>query len=134
MAIYVALAERGGGTASGGAWYDPRPAAEGGRCFKLDVFEDEVIDVTVDYSNLSSPTPTEFDYEEDGLDISEPVISGNTITFQIQGLNANGSMSLLAMFASGAAKRVTFVANENQPLMGSIDPTDDDDDDPGAWG
>jgi len=134
MAIYVMALERGGYTASGGCYYDPRPTAEGGRCLKLDVFEDEVIDVTVDYSNLSSATPTEFDYEEDGLDISEPVISGNTITFQIQGMNANGSMSLLAMFGSGAAKRVTFVANENQPLMGSIDPTDDDDVDDGVWG
>lgn len=134
MAIYVMALERGGYTASGGAYYDPRPTAEGGRCIKLDVFEDEVIDVTVDYSNLSTPTPTEKDYEEDGIDISEPVISGNTITFQIQGLNANGSMSLLAMFATGAAKRVTFVANENQLLMGSINPTDDDDVDDGVWG
>ena len=134
MAIYVMALERGGYTASGGAYYDPRPTVEGGRCVKLDDFEDEVIDVTVDFSNLTTATPTEFDYEEDGLDISEPVISGDTITFQIQGLNANGSMSLLAMFGTGAARRVTFVANENQPLMGSIDPTDDDDDDPGAWG
>ena len=130
MAIYVALAERGGGTASGGAWYDPRPAHEGGRCVKLEVFEDEGIDVTVEYQF----TPIEFDYEEDGIDISEPVISGNTITFQIQGLNANGSMALLVYQSSGAKKRIVFVANENQPLMGSIDPTDDEDDDPGAWG
>lgn len=134
MAIYVMALERGGYTASGGAYYDPRPTAEGGRCIKLDVFEDEVIDVTVDYSNLTSPTPTETDYEEDGVDISAPAISGNTVTFQIQGLNANGSVSLLAMFGTGAARRVTFVANENQPLMGSIDPTDDDDVDDGAHG
>ena len=134
MAIYVMALERGGYSASGGAFYDPRPTTEGGRCVRLDVFEDEVIDVTVDFGNLTSPTPTEKDYEEDGIDISEPVISGNTITFQIQGLNANGSVSILAMFGTGAARRVTFVANQNQPLTGSIDPTDDDDDDPGAWG
>lgn len=130
MAIYVTALDRGGFSAHGGCYYDPRPAGEGGRCVKLDVFEDEVIDVTVEFS----ATPTEFDYEEDGIDISEPVISGDTITFQIQGLNANGSMSLLAMFGSGAAKRVTFVANEAQPLVGSIDPTDDDDVDYGALG
>ena len=130
MAIYVMALERGGYTASGGCYYDPRPTAEGGRCLKLDVFEDEVIDVTVEYQF----TPTEFDYEEDGINISEPEISGNTITFQIQGLNANGSMALLAYQSSGAKKRIVFVANENQPLMGSIDPTDDEDDDPGAWG
>lgn len=134
MAIYVMALERGGYTASGGCYYDPRPSSEGGRCIRLEVFEDEVIGVTVDYSNLTEPTPTEFDYEEDGVDISEPVISGNAITFQIQGLNADGSMSLLAMFASGAARRVTFLANANQPLMGSIDPTDDNDVDYGAWG
>ena len=134
MAIYVMALERGGYTASGGCYYDPRPGSEGGRCIRLEVFEDEVIGVTVDYSNLTEPTPTEFDYEEDGVDISEPVISGNTITFQIQGLNANGSVSILAMFGTGAARRVTFVANENQPLVGSIDPTDDDDVDDGAWG
>ena len=134
MAIYVTALERGGYSASGGCFYDPGPSSEGGRCVKLEVFEDEVIDVTVDYGNLVQPTPTEFDYEEDGIDISEPVISGNTITFQIQGLNANGSVSLLAMFGTGAARRLTFVANEAQPLMGSIDPTDDDDVDYGAWG
>jgi hypothetical protein len=130
MAIYAMALDRGGYTASGGAYYDPRPAAEGGRCIRLDVFSDEVVPVTVEFG----ATPTEYDYEEDGLDISAPVISGNTITFQIQGANADGSMSLLAMFADGAARRVTFVANENQPLTGSINPTDDDDDDPGAWG
>lgn len=134
MAIYVTALERGGYSASGGCYYDPRPAGEGGRCIKLEVFEDEVIGVTVDYSSLTETPPTEFDYEEDGIDISEPVISGNTITFQIQGLNACGSMSLLTFFGSGVKRRVTFVANEAQPLMGSIDPTDDDDDDPGAWG
>ena len=130
MSIHVIVPDRGGANASGGAWYDPRPAHEGGRCVKLEVFEDEVIDVTVEYQF----TPTEFDYEEDGINISEPEISGNTITFQIQGLNANGSMALLAYQSSGAKKRIVFVANENQPLMGSIDPTDDEDDDPGAWG
>jgi len=98
------------------------------------MFEDDVIDVTVDYGNLSTPTPTQFDVEEDGIDISTPVISGNTGTFQIQGLNANGTVSVLAMFAGGANKRLTIVANENQPLVGSIDPTDDDDIDDGAWG
>ena len=134
MAIYIMALERGGFTASGGAWYDGRSLAEGGRCVRLEMFDDDVIDVVVDYSNLSTPTPTQFDVEEDGIDISEPVISGNTITFQIQGLNANGSMALLVYQSSGAKKRIVFVANENQPLMGSIDPTDDEDDDPGAWG
>lgn len=133
MAIYIMALERGGFNASG-AWYDGRPAAEGGRCVRLGMFEDEVINVTVDYSNLSTSTPTEFDYEEDGIDISEPVISGDTITFQIQGLNANGTLGLLAMFGDGVQKRVVLVANENQPLIGTIAPTDDDDDDPGAWG
>ena len=122
--------DRGGFSASGGCYYDPRPSSEGGRCVKLDVFDDEVIDVTVEFTS----TPTDYDYEEDGIDISEPAISGNTITFQIQGLNANGSVSLLAMFGTGAARRVTFAANENQPLTGSISPTDDDDVDDGAWG
>lgn len=130
MAIYVNALDRGGYSAHGGAYYDPRPSAEGGRCIKLDVFEDEVIDVTVEFNSAPSST----DYEEDGIDISAPVISGNTITFQIQGLNANGTVSILAMFSSGAARRVNFMANENQPLTGSIDPTDDDDVDDGAWG
>ncbi len=130
MAIYVMALDRGGYTASGGAWYDGRSLAEGGRCVRLEMFEDEVIDVTVEFSDA----PSETDYEEDGIDISSPVISGNTVTFQIQGLNANGSMSLLTMFSSGAARRLTIVANENQPLIGSIAPTDDDDVDDGAWG
>lgn len=130
MAIYVIALDRGGYSASGGAYYDPRPSAEGGRCIKLDVFEDEVIDVTVEFNS----TPTQTDYEEDGVDISAPVIVGNTITFQIQGLNANGTVSVLAMFSGGAQRRVNFMANENQPLTGSIDPTDDDDVDDGAWG
>ena len=130
MAIYVMALDRGGYSASGGAWYDGRSLAEGGRCVRLEMFEDEVIDVTVEFSDA----PSETDYEEDGIDISSPVISGNTVTFQIQGLNANGSMSLLTMFSSGAARRLTLVANENQPLIGSIAPTDDDDVDDGAWG
>jgi len=130
MSIYVTALMRGGYSVQGGAYYDPRSAAEGGRCIKLEVFEDEVIPVTVEFNS----TPSQFDYEEDGLDISEPVIVGDTITFQIQGLNANGTMSLLAMFADGAARRVNFMANQNQPLVGSIDPTDDDDVDDGAWG
>lgn len=134
MAIYIMALDRGGYNASGGAWYDGRSMAEGGRCVRLEMFEDEVIDVTVDYSNLASPTPTQFDVEEDGIDISEPTISGNTATFQIQGLNANGTVSLLAMFSGGPAKRLTICANENQPLIGSIAPTDDDDVDDGAWG
>ena len=134
MAIYIMAQDRGGYTASGGAWYDPRSLAEGGRCVRLEMFEDEVIDVTVDYGNLASPTPTETDYEEDGIDISAPAISGNTVTFQIQGLNANGTVSLLAMFASGAARRLTICANENQQTTGSLDPTDDDDVDDGVWG
>lgn len=130
MAIYVMALDRGGYSASGGAWYDGRSLAEGGRCVRLEMFEDEVIDVTVEFSDA----PSETDYEEDGIDISSPVISGNTVTFQIQGLNANGSMSLLTMFSGGAARRLTIVANENQPLIGSIAPTDDDDVDDGAWG
>ena len=134
MAIYIMALERGGFTASGGAWYDGRSLAEGGRCVRLEMFDDDVIDVVVDYSNLSTPTPTQFDVEEDGIDISTPVVSGNTGTFQIQGLNANGTVSVLAMFAGGANKRLTICANENQPATGSINPTDDDDVDDGAWG
>lgn len=134
MAIYIMALDRGGYSASGGAWYDGRALAEGGRCVRLEMFEDEVIDVTVDYSNLASPTPTETDYEEDGIDISAPAISGNTVTFQIQGLNANGTVSLLAMFSGGAARRLTICANENQQATGSLDPTDDDDVDDGVWG
>lgn len=134
MAIYIMALERGGFTASGGAWYDGRSLAEGGRCVRLEMFEDDVIDVIVDYGNLASPTPTETDYEEDGIDISAPAISGNTVTFQIQGLNANGTVSLLAMFSGGAARRLTICANENQQAIGSLDPTDDDDVDYGAFG
>lgn len=134
MAIYIMALERGGFNASGGAWYDGRSLAEGGRCVRLEMFEDDVIAVTVDYSNLSEPTPTESDYEEGGIDISAPVISGNTITFQIQRLSANGTVALLAMFASGVQKRLVIVANANQPATGSIDPTDDDDVDYGAFG
>lgn len=131
MAIFVQALDRGGYSAYGGCYYDPRPAAEGGRCIKLDVFDDEVIDVTVTFTD----TPTETDYEEDGIDISTPIISGNSITFQIQGLNANGTVSILVMFAGGAAKRVDFMANENQPAnQGSITTTDDDDVDYGSWG
>lgn len=130
MAIYIVALDRGGYSASGGAYYDPRPSHDGGRCVRLDIFDDEVVPVTAEFGE----TPTEIDYEEDGVDISAPVISGNTLSFQIQGLNANGSVALLVSFASGAARRLVIAANENQPLMGSIAPTDDDDDDPGAWG
>jgi len=131
MAIYVTALNRGGYAASGGCYYDPSSASEGGRCIKLDVFDDEVVDVIVEFSG----TPTDTDYEEDGIDISTPIISGNTITFQIQGLNANGTVSILVMFGSGAARRVSFMANENQPVsQGSITTTDDDDVDYGAWG
>lgn len=131
MAIYVTEMLRGGYSAFGGCYYDPRPAHEGGRSVKLEVFEDEVIPVTIEFQQA----PSETDYEEDGIDISAPQISGNTVTFQIQGLNANGTASLLAMFADGAARRVNFAANQNQPAtFSSITPTDDDDVDYGAFG
>ena len=131
MTIYVTELARGGYSAHGGCYYDPRPPSEGGRYVKLEVFDDEVIDVVAEF--LSAPTET--DYEEDGIDISTPVISGNTIAFQIQGLSASGTASVLVMFTSGAAKRVNFMANALQPVsQGSITTTDDDDVDYGAWG
>ena len=126
MALSVVALERGGFSAYGGAWFDARD-----RVIRLEVFEDEVIDVTIQFGEA----PTQFDYEEDGIDASEPVISGNTITLQFQTLSAGGTYQILAMFASGAAKRVRFQANEAQPVAtGSITVTDDDDVDYGAWG
>lgn len=126
MALSVVALERGGFSAYGGAWFDARD-----RVIRLEVFEDEVFDVIIQFSEA----PTQFDYEEDGIDASEPVISGNTITLQFQTLSASGTYQLLAMFASGAAKRVRFQANEAQPVAtGSITVTDDDDVDYGAWG
>lgn len=126
MTLQVVALDRGGYSAYGGASFDARD-----RIVRLDVFEDEVIDVVIQYSEA----PTNFDYEEDGIDASEPVISGTTITLQFQVLNPNGVYQLLAMFASGAARRVRFQANPAQPVATtSITPSDDDDVDYGVWG
>lgn len=126
MTVNVFVLDRGGCSAHGGAWFDPRD-----RIVRLDVFDDEVIDVVIHFT----AAPTEFDYEEDGIDGSAPVISGTTITVQFQTLNPSGVYQLLAMFAGGAAKRVRFQASPAQPAYsGAITPTDDDDVDDGAWG
>lgn len=126
MTLQVVALERGGYSAYGGASFDARD-----RIVRLDVFEDEVIDVVIQFPD----TPTNFDYEEDGIDGAEPVISGNTITVQFQTLNPNGVYQLLAMFATGAARRVRFQANPAQPVSTTeITPTDDDDVDYGVWG
>jgi hypothetical protein len=135
MTIRVTALDRGGYSAFGGAYYDPRPVIEGGRVVKLDAFSDEVIDVVCEFTTA----PTDFDYEEEGIDISTPVISGNTITFQIQGIASNGTLALLAMFGGGAQRRVNFIANPMQFPIGTLNdaaiiPTDDDDVDYGVWG
>lgn len=127
MTLNVVVLERGGCSAHGGAWFDPRD-----RIVRLDVFEDEVIDTVIQLPF----TPTEFDYEEDGMDASEPVISGDTVTLQFQDLTPSGSYEILIYGASGQKKRVRFQANEAQPIVsaGDIIADDDEDDDPGAWG
>lgn len=132
MTIQVTALNRGGYSAYGGGQYDGRPAHEGGRVINLDIFEDEVINVVITFDEA----PSETDYEEDGIDISTPQISGNTVTFQIQGLNASGTVALLAMFSDGSTRRCVFRANASQPFTGTaaIDPTDDDDVDYGAFG
>jgi hypothetical protein len=126
MAIYVNVLERGGCSAYGGASYDSRD-----RVVRLDVIEGEAFDVTIEYPE----TPASFDYWEDGIDGSEPVISGDTITLQFQTLTACGTYEIEAAYASGAKRRVKFQANEAQPFISSATtPTDDDDVDYGAWG
>lgn len=126
MAIYITPLERGGFAAFGGCRYDERE-----RCVVLDVFEDEVIDGVIEFTQA----PTLIDYEEDGIGIATPLISGNTVTFQVQELSASGLLSFLISFESGAQKRVNIQANVAQPYSsGSITPTDDDDVDYGDWG
>ena len=126
MTLSVVALDRGGFSAHGGAWFDARD-----RIIRLDVFPDDVIDVVIQFSSA----PTEFDYEEDGIDGSEPVISGNSINVQFQTLSASGTYELVAMFASGAARTVRFQAHEAQPAwIAPITTTDDDDVDYGALG
>lgn len=126
MGIHVTALEKGGCSAFGGAYYDPRD-----RVVRLNVIEGEAFDVTI----LFPETPAEFDYWEDGIDGSEPVISGDAITLQFQTLTANGTYEIEAAYSSGARRRVRFQANDAQPFISSASaPTDDDDDDPGDWG
>ena len=128
MTLNVIALDRGGFSAQGGAWFDARD-----RIIRLEVVDDEVIDVVIQFTN----TPTDYDYIEDGIDGSEPAISGNTIAVQFQEISANGVYELLASFASGAVRRVKFQANEAQPFVSMVDADDneaDEDDDPGAWG
>lgn len=126
MTLNVVALDRGGYSAHGGGWWDARE-----RIVRLDVFEDEVIDVVIQFKEA----PTELNYEEDGIDGATPVISGTTVTVQFQELNPNGVYEMLVFFGSGAKKRVRFQANPAQPIAtGSITTTDDDDVDYGAWG
>lgn len=127
MAIYVTELERGGFSAYGGCRYDERE-----RKVLLDVFDNEKIDVTMEFANA----PSEFNYREDGIDGSEPVISSNSVTVQFQDLQPSGVYEIDVIFASGATKKVVFQANPAQPYdgTGTGDPTDDEDDDPGDWG
>lgn len=124
--IYVNALERGGWSAYGGAHFDTRD-----RVVRLDVFEDEVLDVTITFPWAVSSV----DYEEDGIDGSEPSISSAVVTLQFQELNPSGLYKLLATSATGATKLVQFQANPSQPITtGSITVTDDDDVDYGAHG
>lgn len=127
MAIYVQELERGGYNAYGGCRYDARE-----RLILLDVFDNEKIDVTIEFASA----PSELNYFEDGIDGSAPVISGNTVTVQFQDLQPSGRWQGDVIFASGAKKTIVFMANPAQPYdgTGSNDPTDDEDVDYGAHG
>lgn len=126
MAIYITALDKGGLSVFGGCRYDERE-----RAVLLDVFEDEVIDGVIEFTQ----TPTLIDYEQDGIEIATPLISGNTITFQLQELHPNGLVSFLISFESGAQKRVNIRAHAAQPYdSSSITPSDDDDVDYGDWG
>lgn len=127
MAIYVMALDRGGYSASGGCFYDPRD----GGVLRLHVLENEVIPVTIEFNSA----PSEFDYRENGIDGSEPIISGNTISLQFQELQPSGAYEIEVTFSDGSTKVVRFIANEAQPFTtGSITTTDDDDVDYGAFG
>jgi len=127
MAIYVTALDRGGYSAYGGCHYDPRD----GGAVRLQVFENEVVPVTMEFNSA----PSEFNYRENGIDGSEPAISGNSITLQFQQLNACGVYEIDVIFSDGATRTVRFIANEAQPYFtGSITTTDDDDVDYGAHG
>lgn len=127
MAIYVQELQRGGFSAYGGCRYDSRE-----RRVLLDVFDNEKIDVTIEFGTA----PSQFNYYEDGIDASEPVIAGNSITLQFQDLQPSGTYEIDVMFPNGAKKKVVFMANPAQPYDGTglNDPTDDVDVDDGAWG
>lgn len=127
MGIHVTALNRGGYSAYGGCSYNPR---EGG-WIELDVHENEVIDVVIEFP----VTPTEFNYRETGIDASEPVIVGSTVTLQFQQLAACGTYEIDVFTASGAVRTVRFLAHEAQPFYtGSVTTTDDDDVDYGAFG
>lgn len=126
MTLNVWELARGGYGAHGGAHFDPRL-----RRIMLDVLEDEVVDVVIQFENA----PTAYDYWEDGIDGSEPSISGNTIVVQFQELNPSGTYEILVTFNSGAQKRVVFQANQAQIATGNMTAPDDDDDmDGGVYG
>jgi len=126
MTINVVVLERGGCSASGGAWFDPRE-----RIVRLDVFEDELLNVTIQFPFAVSET----DYEEDGIDGSTPVISSNVVTLQFSQVQPSGTYQILGTASDGQTKRVRFQANAAQPVPSdAITPTDDDDVDYGAWG
>lgn len=127
MAIYIMALDRGGYNCSGGCFYNPR---EGG-WIELSALENEVTDVTIEFPF----TPQEFNYRENGIDGSEPSITGDTVTLQFQSLNACGTYEIDVFSSTGAVRTVRFLANVAQPYVtGSITTTDDDDVDYGAWG
>lgn len=107
MAIYVMAIERGGYSASGGAWYDPRESV-----VRLPVYDpDDAAAVTVEYAE----TPTDVAYEESGISSSTPSISGNTVVILFQALNPGGLYKLTTSFSSGASRTLWFQAHDQQP-------------------
>lgn len=127
MSLNVTALARGGLTAYGQGRFDARD-----NIVICNVLQDEVLDVRVRFADA----PTEFDYEENGISAGAPAITGDTIAVQFQTISSGGQYDLLAMFATGAVRRIRFVADPLQPpcVSATVTATDDDDVDYGDWG
>ncbi len=131
MGIHVTALDRGGYSAFGGCWYDPREHK-----VMLNIFgPTNVIDVAIE---LTQP-PTELNYFERGIASSEPTISGNIISLQFQEMSACGEYDIDIFVDSGACHRLTFRAHDEQPYCcyastPGDEPSDDEDLDGGLVG
>jgi hypothetical protein len=106
--IYVTALSRGGYGVSGqGAWYDPRCGI-----VRLGVAHpDNAIPITVEFND----TPTDVDYDENGISSTPPVIDGDSVSIVFQALNPNGTYKLVTHFALGS-QTTWFQASRDQPI------------------